>query len=183
MPLAPSLRPTHSPISHSPAAAAPARARRPQPPPRTSAHAAWRAPRRPTHQRPVGEVDQVIDAGAAVDPDRVATGIDEQGQRHREIELARVRRAAPEQPPRDRDREHPTGVADRPQAHALAVIAGLIRVQEGIDREGDDRGLGRADRGDPGDITRGWRGDRGRRGDGCRPGRCRRGWLDRIHCA
>ena len=152
MPFAPTLSPIHSPISQMPASAPPARApdagRLPR---RAHARGRQRADDR-RDDGPVEEVDQVIHVCAAVHAGRVAACVDEQRDRDRQVERARIRLLAAPQAPCNRGHQQPARVADRPKPHALAVIARRIRVEECVRGEGDDGALQRSDRCGPGKV-------------------------------
>ena len=94
---------------------------------------------------PIDEVDQVVHVCSPVETNRVPAGIDEERHGHGQVELARVGLRPTDDAPGERHDEQSTGIADRPDAHALAAVAWRVRVHEGIDRQRDDRRLGRGD--------------------------------------
>ena len=122
---------------------------------------------RPDHgrdERTVREVDEVVDVRAPVQADGVATGVDEQGERDGQVELARIPLAATSDPPGEGSDQQAAGVAHRAQPAALAVIPRRVGVEEGVDRQADHGRLGDRDGGDPRDVA----------GRGRRDGRCHR---------
>ena len=103
------------------------------------------------HERPadpgddgaVGEVDQVVDALALVDPGGVPDGVEQQWRRDREIQPARIAAAARQQSPGDRHEQARADVAERPRLHRLAAVRRLVVAEGGIDGDREDRRLHR----------------------------------------
>ena len=100
--------------------------------------------------RSVGEVDDVIDVGFVVEAQRVAPSIEQQGDRHGNVEPTRISAAIGQQAPGDGDDQQRAGVPDRPRSNRLAAKPGRVRVNKSIDRESQRRRL----RGQYGDRER-----------------------------
>jgi len=68
-------------------------------------------------------MDQIVDVRALVDADRVAAGVDEEGERDRQIDLARIRLWSTLEPPDERHGDESACVAQGADPHRLAAVA------------------------------------------------------------